>query len=244
MSAIANFKKRREAENRIKSQTAHPLDYTFARQNKSLNDVQVTLGGLVDEFIEKNNEIGRKPRLIEFNIGVYFAESEDKTDVFTITADEKGNFVSIIEHLAETNDGASNLAIDTAEGKDQTAQATVTTDEQGNITSIIENAAELEDSAATVSEAAETALDAADKVSESADKVSNAAGDLDDAATNLENAAGAVDDSASSLAYTTDDLGQVAAELKEATAELKKPSAVPASSHGAKAAAPKSNSKK
>ena len=137
-----------------------------------------------------------------------------------------------------------NRQFDLADESDKTANATVTTDDQGNIASIIDHAAELEDSAATVTDAAETALDAADKVRESADKVSSAAGDLESAATNLENAAGAVDDSASSLAYTTDDLGQVAAELKEATAELKKPSAAQESSRGAKAAAPKSNSKK
>lgn len=130
-----------------------------------------------------------------------------------------------------------SIGIDLAKDADKTAIATVTTDEQGNITSIIDHSAELEDSAATVSDAAETALDAADKVSESADKVSSAAGDL-------ESAASSVDDSASNLAYTADDLGQVAAELKEATAELKKPSGGPASSRGAKAAAPKSSSKK
>ncbi|WP_256931073.1 hypothetical protein [Shewanella xiamenensis] len=237
MSAIANFKARREAEKRIKNKTAHPLDYTYARKNQSLIDAQVTLGGLVDEFIEKNNEIDRKPRLIEFNIGVYFDESEEKKAIFTITTDVKGNFISLIEHLDDKNNCDSNLAIDSAEGQDQTAQATVTTDDQGNIASIIEHAAELEDSAASVSNAAETALDAADKVSDSADKVSTAASDL-------ELAASSVDDSASSLAYTAEDLGDIKNELKDVAAELKKPSAAPASSRGAKAAAPKRSSKK
>lgn len=125
----------------------------------------------------------------------------------------------------------------TAEGQDQSAQATVTTDDQSNIASIIEHAAELEDSAANVSTAAETALDAADKVSDSADKVSTAASDL-------ESAASSVDDSASSLAYTAEDLGDIKNELKDVAAELKKPSAAQESSHGAKAAAPKSSSKK
>ncbi|MEM6188273.1 hypothetical protein [Shewanella scandinavica] len=204
MSAIANFKKRREAAKAQQSPTATETTATPAPENEALHLLAALLGCDVEEALEKAREaVEQKARFIKFKIG-----------------------------------------FDPAKDAGKTAIATVTTDEQGNIASIIDHAAELEDSAATVSDAAETALDAADKVSDSADKVSSAAGDLESAATNLENAAGAVDDSASSLAYTADDLGQVAAELKEATAELKKPSEVPASSHGAKAAAPKSSSKK
>ncbi|MCU8032749.1 MULTISPECIES: hypothetical protein [unclassified Shewanella] len=205
MSAIANFKKRREAAKAQQSPTANETTAAPAPENEALHLLAYLLGCDVDGAIEQ----GRN------------------------AAEEKEKFFEKM-----------NRQFDLADESDQTAQATVTTDEQGNITSIIDHAAELEDSAATVSDAAETAIDAADKVSESADKVSSAAGDIESAATNLENAAGAVDDSASSLAYTTDDLGQVAAELKEATAELKKPSAAPASSRGAKAAAPKRSSKK
>ncbi|MGI2101896.1 hypothetical protein ACRN9O_13975 [Shewanella oncorhynchi] len=197
MSAIADFKKRREAAKRAQSQAEDSPENTKAPENEALLLLAALLGCDVDQAIATGREQVAKN-----------AEFASRT----------------------------GLQFDRAEGKDQTAQATVTTD-QGNITSIIDHAAELEDSAATVSDAAETALDAADKVSDSADKVSSAVGDL-------ESAASSVDDSASNLAYTTDDLGQVAAELKEATAELKKPSAVPASSHGAKAAAPKSSSKK
>lgn len=197
MSAIANFKKRREAAKAQQSQTANETTAAPAPENEALHLLAALLGCDVEEAIEKAREaVEQKARFIKFKIG-----------------------------------------FDPAKDADETAQATVTTDEQGNIASIIDHAAELEDSAATVSNAAETAIDAADKVSDSADKVSSAAGDL-------ESAASSVDDSASNLAYTTDDLGQVAAELKEATAELKKPSAVPASSRGAKAAAPKSSSKK
>ncbi|ABM25714.1 conserved hypothetical protein [Shewanella sp. W3-18-1] len=198
MSAIANFRKRREAAKAQQSPTANETTATPAPENEALELLAALLGCDVDQAIEQGRE------QVEKN-----AEFASRT----------------------------GLQFDRTEGKDQTAQATVTTDDQGNITSIIEHAAELEDSAATVTDAAETALDAADKVSESADKVSSAAGDL-------ESAASSVDDSASNLAYTADDLGQVAAELKEATAELKKPSAAQESSHGAKAAAPKSNSKK
>lgn len=198
MSAIANFKKRREAAKAQQSPTANETTAAPAPENEALHLLAYLLGCDVDSAIEQ----GRN------------------------AAEEKEKFFEKM-----------NRQFDLADESDQTAQATVTTDEQGNITSIIDHAAELEDSAATVSDAAETALDAADKVSDSADKVSSAAGDL-------ESAASSVDDSASNLAYTADDLGQVAAELKEATAELKKPSAAPASSHGAKAAAPKSNSKK
>lgn len=201
MSAIANFKKRREAAKAQQSPTATETTATPAPENEALHLLAYLLGCDVDSAIEQ----GRN------------------------AAEEKAKY---------------SIGIDLAKDADETANATVTTDEQGNITSIIDHAAELEDSAATVSDAAETALDAADKVSESADKVSSAAGDLDDAVTNLAHAAGAVDQSTNDLAYTAEDLGQVAAELKEATAELKKPSGVPASSHGAKAAAPKSNSKK
>ena len=194
MSAIANFKKRREAAKAQQIPTANETTATLAPENEALHLLAYLLSCHVDSAIEQ---------------GRYAAK-------------EKARYL---------------IDIDPAKDADETANATVTTDEQGNITSIIDHAAELEDSAATVSDAAETAIDTADKVSESADKVSSAAGDL-------ESAASSVDDSASNLAYTTDDLGQVAAELKEATAELKKPSAAPASSHGAKAAAPKSNSKK
>lgn len=198
MSAIANFKKRREAAKAQQSPTANETTATPAPENEALHLLAYLLGCDVDSAIEQ----GRN------------------------AAEEKEKFFEKM-----------NRQFDLADESDKTAIATVTTDDQGNINSIIDHAAELEDSAATVSDAAETAIDAADKVSESADKVSSAAGDL-------EYAASSVDDSASNLAYTTDDLGQVAAELKEATAELKKPSGVPASSHGAKAAAPKSSSKK
>lgn len=226
MSAIANFKKRREAAKAQQSPTANETTATPAPENEALHLLAYLLCCDVEEAIEKAREaVEKNIHFVNVTVGFSTAEGQDKTPFATVTTMEAKNYLD------------NWLGIDPAKESDKTAQATVTTDEQGNITSIIENAAELEDSAATVSEAAETALDAADKVSESADKVSNAAGDLDDAVSS-------VDQSASNLAYTTDDLGQVAAELKEATAELKKPSAVPASSHGAKAAAPKSNSKK
>ncbi|AVI68315.1 hypothetical protein CKQ84_22140 [Shewanella sp. WE21] len=204
MNAIANFRKRREAERTQQKPTATETTATPAPENEALHLLAYLLCCDVEEALEVAREaVKKKIHFLNFTIGV-----------------------------------------DTGEGQDKTAQATVTNDDQGNIASIIDHAAELEDSAATVSDAAETALDAADKVSESADKVSSAAGDLDDAVTNLAHAAGAVDQSTNDLAYTADDLGQVAAELKEATAELKKPSAAQESSHGAKAAAPKSSSKK
>ncbi|MFG0454931.1 hypothetical protein [Shewanella mangrovisoli] len=198
MSAIANFKARREAAKRAQSLPADAPENTKAQENEALLLLAALLGCDVDQAIEQGREQVAKN-----------AEFASRT----------------------------GLQFDRAEGQDQTAQATVTTDEQGNIASTIEHAAELEDSAATVSNAAETALDAADKVSDSADQISTAASEL-------ETVASSVDDSASNLAYTADDLGQVAAELKEATAELKKPSAAPASSRGAKAAAPKRSSKK
>ncbi|WP_413472358.1 hypothetical protein [Shewanella baltica] len=204
MSAIANFRKRREAAKAQQSPTANETTATPAPENEALHLLAYLLCCDVEEALEKAREA------VEKNI----------------------HFVNV------------TVGFSTAEGQDKTPFATVTTDDQGNITSIIDHSAELEDSAATVSDAAETALDAADKVSDSADKVSSAAGDLESAATNLENAAGAVDDSASSLAYTAEDLGDIKNELKDVAAELKKPSAAPASSHGAKAAAPKSNSKK
>ena len=191
MSAIANFKKRREAAKAQQSPTATETTATPAPENEALHLLAYLLGCDVDSAIEQ----GRN------------------------AAEEKEKFFEKM-----------NRQFDLADESDKTAIATVTTDDQGNINSIIDHAAELEDSAATVTDAAETAIDAADKVS-------SAVGDL-------ESAASSVDDSASNLAYTADDLGQVAAELKEATAELKKPSAAPASSHGAKAAAPKSSSKK
>lgn len=205
MSAIADFKKRREAAKRAQSLPADAPENTKAPENEALLLLAALLGCDVDQAIEQGREQVAKN-----------AEFASRT----------------------------GLQFDRAEGQDQAAQATVNTDDQGNIASIIEHAAELEDSAATVSNAAETALDAADKVSDSADKVSTAASDLESAAANLENAAGAVDDSASSLAYTAEDLGDIKNELKDVAAELKKPSAAPASSRGAKAAAPKRSLKK
>lgn len=214
MSAIANFKKRREAEKARQ-----------ASKEQFVNTVAETGVKLLNTLTDLSTQ-AKEQTALELLAALLGCDVDQ--------AIEQGR-----EQVAKNAEFASRtgLQFDRAEGKDQTAQATVTTDEQGNITSIIDHAAELEDSAATVNDAAETALDAADKVSESADKVSSAAGDL-------QSAASSVDDSASNLAYTADDLGQVAAELKEATAELKKPSAAQESSHGAKAAAPKSNSKK
>lgn len=198
MSAIANFKARREAAKRAQSLSADAPENTKAPENEALILLAALLGCEVDQAIEEGREqVARN------------AEFASRT----------------------------GLQFDRAEGQDQTAKATVTTDDQGNIANIIEHAAELEDSAASVSNAAETAIDAADKVSDSADKVSTAASDL-------ESAASSVDDSASSLAYTAEDLGDIKNELKDVAAELKKPSAAPASSRGAKAAAPKRSSKK
>lgn len=205
MSAIANFKKRREAAKAQQSPTANETTATPAPENEALHLLAYLLGCDVDSAIEQ----GRN------------------------AAEEKEKFFEKM-----------NRQFDLADESDKTAIATVTTDDQGNIASIIDHAAELEDSAATVSDAAETALDAADKVSDSADKVSSAASELETVAANVDRAASAVDDSASSLAYTAEDLGDIKNELKDVAAELKKPSAAPASSHGAKAAAPKSNSKK
>lgn len=214
MSAIANFKARREAEKARQ-----------ASKEQFVNTVAETGVKLLNTLTDLSAQ-AKEQTALELLAALLGCDIDQ--------AIEQGR-----EQVAKNAEFASRtgLQFDRAEGKDQTAQATVTTDEQGNIASIIDHAAELEDSAATVTDAAETALDAADKVSESADKVSSAAGDL-------ESAASSVDDSASNLAYTTDDLGQVAAELKEATAELKKPSAAPASSRGAKAAAPKRSLKK
>uniref|UniRef100_Q0HYT2 Methyl-accepting chemotaxis sensory transducer n=1 Tax=Shewanella sp. (strain MR-7) TaxID=60481 RepID=Q0HYT2_SHESR len=198
MSAIANFKARREAAKRAQSLPYDAPENTNAPENEALLLLAALLGCEVDQAIEKAREA------VEKNIRI-----------INVT-----------------------LGFDTAEGQDQTAQSTVTTDDQGNIASISgTHTLELEDSAASVSNAAETALDAADKVSDSADKVSTAASEL-------ESAASSVDDSASSLAYTADDLGDIKDELKDVAAELKKPSEAPASSRGAKAAAPKSSSKK
>ena len=198
MSAIADFKKRREAAKSAQSLPADAPENTKAPENEALLLLAALLGCEVDQAIEQGREQVAKN-----------AEFASRT----------------------------GLQFDRAEGQDQTAQATVTTDDQGNIASIIERAAELEDSAASVSNAAETALDAADKVSDSAEQISTAASDL-------ESAASSVDDSASSLAYTAEDLGDIKNELKDVAAELKKPSAAPASSRGAKAAAPKRSSKK
>ncbi|WP_338725688.1 hypothetical protein V8687_18240 [Shewanella baltica] len=220
MSAIADFKKRREAEkNRQASkeqfvntvaETGVKLFNTLtdlsaqAKEQTALHLLAALLGCDVEEALEKAREA------VENNIRI-----------MNIT-----------------------IGFDTAEGQDETAYATVTTDDQGNINSIIEHAAELEDSAATVSDAADAAIDAADKVSDSADQISTAVSDLENVAASVDRAANTVDDSASNLAYTADDIGQVTTDLKEATAELKKPSAAPASSHGAKAAAQKNSSKK
>lgn len=220
MSAIANFKKRREAAKAQQSPTANETTATPAPENEALHLLAYLLGCDVDSAIEQGrNAAEEKEKFFEkMNRQFDLADESDKTAQATVTTDEQGNIASITEYGPFDVSHDENGKIIISGGLEQTA-------------------AELEDSAATVSDAAETAIDAADKVSESADKVSSAAGDL-------ESAASSVDDSASNLAYTTDDLGQVAAELKEATAELKKPSAAQESSRGAKAAAPKSNSKK
>nr|WP_320126304.1 hypothetical protein [uncultured Shewanella sp.] len=205
MSAIANFKKRREAEKAQQSPTATETTATPAPENEALQLLAALLGCEVDQAIEKAREaVEKNIHFVNVTIGFDTAEGQDRNAHATVTTDDQGNIASVTEYGPFDVSHDENGKIIISGGLEQTA-------------------AELEDSAATVSE--------------SADKVSNAAGDLDDAVSS-------VDQSASNLAYTTDDLGQVAAELKEATAELKKPSAAPASSRGAKAAAPKNSSKK
>ncbi|MDR9767681.1 hypothetical protein RJP56_16590 [Shewanella baltica] len=237
MSAIANFKKRREAERTQQNPTATETTATPAPENEALHLLAALLGCDVEEALEKAREaVEQKARFIKFKIGFDPAKDADETAQATVTNNDQGNIASIIDHA-----NAKEEAVITEATEQQKTNAEVGV----KLVELLNNLKkEQEESTSTVSNAAETALDAADKVSDSAGKVSSAAGDLESAATNLENAAGAVDDSASSLAYTADDLGQVADELKEATAELKKPSAAPASSHGAKAAAHKSSSKK
>lgn len=214
MSAIANFKARREAEKARK-----------ASKEQFVNTVAETGVKLFNTLTDLSAK-AKEQTALELLAALLGCDVDQ--------AIEQGR-----QQVAKNAEFASRtgLQFDRAEGQDQTAQATVTTDDQGHIANIIEHAAELEDSAASVSNAAETALDAADKVSDSADKVSTAASDL-------ESAASSVDDSASSLAYTAEDLGDIKNELKDVAAELKKPSAAPASSRGAKAAAPKRSSKK
>ena len=222
MSAIADFKKRREAEKARQ-----------ASKEQFVNTVAETGVKLLNTLTDLSAQ-AKEQTALELLAALLGCDIDQAIEQGREQVEKNAEFAS-----------RTGLQFDRAEGKDKTAIATVTTDDQGNITSISGiHTLELEDSAATVSDAAETTLDAADKVSDSADKVSSAAGDLDDAVTNLAHAAGAVDQSTNDLAYTADDLGQVAAELKEATAELKKPSAAQESSRGAKAAAPKSSSKK
>jgi methyl-accepting chemotaxis protein len=202
MSAIANFKKRREAEKAQQSPTATETTATPAPENEALHLLAYIRGCDVDSAIEQGRNAAEEKA--KYSIGIDPAKDAGKTAIATVTTDEQGNITSVTEYGPFDVSHDENGKIIISGGLEQTA-------------------AELEDSAATVSD--------------SADKVSSAAGDL-------ESAASSVDDSASNLAYTADDLGQVAAELKEATAELKKPSAAQESSHGAKAAAPKSSSKK
>ncbi len=212
MSAIANFKKRREAAKAQQSPTATKTTATLAPENEALS--------LLSKLFNCSNELAISAAEAFVGKGLHIVDDE--------------------VHMFEPNPHY----VDHTSGKDEAVITEATEQQKINAevgVKLVETLKNLQkeqaESTDSVSDAAETAIDAADKVSDSADKVSSAAGDL-------ESAASSVDNSASNLAYTADDLGQVAAELKEATAELKKPSAAQESSHGAKAAAPKSSSKK
>lgn len=193
MSAIANFKKRREAQRAQREQGAKRTSET---DNKAPENEALTLLAKVLNC-QPENAIDIAKGLIEtaerdgfdFVIGLDVSEA-----TAMLQADEDGK--TVIKELVGIDWGK----------------------------------ADLEASASAVDDAAANVAGAADNVDAAADKVNEAASDLEG--------------TASQLADNADDISQATEDLKVATEELKKPSAARPSSHGKKAAAPKSSSKK
>ncbi|MEN3159580.1 hypothetical protein ABC502_14465 [Alkalimonas sp. NCh-2] len=167
MSAIANFKKRREAQRAQREERNSEDAKTVAPENEALTLLALLLCCDEDKAIElAREEVERKARFVMY---------DDK-----LQGDEKANETMATEQASD--------------------------------------------------DAAAQAVDAADTVSSAADNVNAATADLEG--------------TASQLADKADDISQATEDLKVATEELKKPSAARPSSHGKKAAAPKSSSKK
>jgi methyl-accepting chemotaxis protein len=109
MSAIANFKKRREA---AKAQQQNPSNQyaasTPAPENEALALLAYLLGCDESEAIAKAHEAAeQKARFVAINMD--FSSGEDKTVTAQVTTDDDGNITAITELSDSVNDAADSV---------------------------------------------------------------------------------------------------------------------------------------
>lgn len=161
MSAIANFKKRCEAEKAKASEKAKQAtgkqEDTKAPENEALKLLAKLLGCEQSEAISKATEYA------EINATIAFLTDEQLEKVFPKPAEDNETIVGV----------------DLAQGKDSTAVVTATDGELADIKT------DLQGSADAVLDAASATSDTADKVEGAAEAISDSATDISDASSEL-----------------------------------------------------------
>lgn len=111
MSAIANFKKRRDAA----KADSHELKAEQKPENEALALLAVLLGCDEQDAIEQATElVEQKARFVEMKIGVDLASGDDSTVTAEVTLDHEGH-ISDIKTDLEDSTSSINQAADSVE---------------------------------------------------------------------------------------------------------------------------------
>ncbi|MGI2146262.1 hypothetical protein [Shewanella frigidimarina] len=185
MSAIANFKKRREAAKAKQHSSNQDAASTPAPENEALVLLAALLGCEQSKAIDKAKyfvkyfvETGREPAL-----KIAFLTDEELKRAFPM------------------------VSVDPSNGDEKTVITQVTTDDDGNITAITE----LSDS---VNSATDSVNDAADSVTDAAEKIDQSASNIDDSASDLAYSADSIANAASDIKEATAELKKPSAVPK------------------------------
>tara|TARA_R110001583_G_scaffold125249_1_gene276781 strand:+ start:1222 stop:1833 length:612 start_codon:yes stop_codon:yes gene_type:complete len=179
MSAIANFKKRREAEKAKDKQHPHLRHLEIpSPKNEALALLAYLLGCDESEAIAKAREAAeQKARFVAMNMD--FSSGEDKTVTAQVTTDDDGNITSITEATEQ-----------------QKINAEVGVNLVETLKSLQQEQAESADS---VNDAAGSVTDAADKVEQSASAIDDSANDLAYSADSIANSANDIKEATAEL---------------------------------------------
>ncbi|MEZ9198572.1 hypothetical protein [Shewanella sp. 10N.286.54.B9] len=161
MSAIANFKKRRAAENKAVQGTA---SITVTHANEALTLLAKLLGCDESEAIEQGRvAVEQKARFVEVHVDL--AAGEDKSVTAAVTTDSDGQVTDISEINTELSDSADSV--------NQAAE---------NVELATDN---VNQAAITIDSAASDVSEASCDLAYSADDIASAAADIKEATTEL-----------------------------------------------------------
>jgi methyl-accepting chemotaxis protein len=170
MSAIANFKKRREA---AKAQQQNPSNQYAASTPVPENEALQLLAALL--YCDKSVAITNAKIIVE-----------------------KGGYIAGLTE-AQLNELETQIYIDLASGPDKGVIAQVTHDDAGNITAITELSDSVNSATDSVTDAAGSVTYAADKVEQSANAIDDSASDLAYSADSIANAANDIKEATAEL---------------------------------------------